>query len=244
MILSRGKFLISIHTLSILLVGITVWHQILDFSLLICYIFITYCKFSTLAKNDMYWNTSTMIGAAMATVQTDNSQIPVLPEDVPVIMPELPTRFTITTTQQFKAISDPTRSRILGIIQNQPATAKQIADRLDATPGAIGHHLHVLEAAGLAKVIARRLVRGIVANYYTRTARIFTYDFPDEVAGGGVGSLEIMSKARDELVEALVDVESSPHQTMSFPHVRISSERMQAYFERIDALLEDLLHEP
>src|SRR5215469_16750833 len=124
----------------------------------------------------------------MYTVQPDNYPIPVLPEDVPVTMPELPIRFTITSAQQFKAISDPMRSRILGIIQNQPATAKQIADRLGATPGAIGHHLHVLEAAGLAKVIARRLVRGIVANYYTRTARIFTYDFPDEIAGGS-GSL-------------------------------------------------------
>jgi len=174
----------------------------------------------------------------------DLEAIPVLPGDVPVTMPELPVRLTVTTAQQFKAISDPTRSRILGIIQNQPATAKQIADRLGATPGAIGHHLHVLEAAGLAKVIARRLVRGIVANYYTRTARIFTYNFPDEIAGGRSGSLEIMSKARDELAEALVGVESDPHQTISFPHARLSPERAQAYFERIEALVEDLLHEP
>ncbi len=179
----------------------------------------------------------------MKALQSDNGleAIPVLAGDVPVTMPELPIRFTVTTAQQFKAISDPTRSRILGIIQNQPATAKQIADRLGATPGAIGHHLHVLEAAGLAKIIARRLVRGIVANYYTRTARIFTYDFPDEIAGGGSGSLEIMSKARDELVEML---ESDPHQTISFPHVRLLPERAQAYFERIEALVEDLLHEP
>src|SRR5260370_42438041 len=118
--------------------------------------------------------------------------IPVMPRDVPVTMPELPVQLVINTVQQFKAISDPIRSRILGIIQNQPATAKQIADRLGASPGAIGHHLHVLEAAGLAKVIARRLVRGIVANYYTRTARIFTYDFPDEMSGGGSGSLAVM----------------------------------------------------
>ncbi len=180
----------------------------------------------------------------MNTAQLDNNLIPVLPEDVPVTMPDLPIRFTITTAQQFRAISDPMRSRILGIIQNQPATAKQVADRLGATPGAIGHHLHVLEAAGLAKLVARRLVRGIVANYYTRTARIFTYDFPDKIAGGGAGSLEIMSKARDELIEALVGVESDPHQTISFPHVRLSPERAQAYFERIEALVEDLLHEP
>src|SRR5262245_57605000 len=97
----------------------------------------------------------------------DRDDIPILPDDVPVTMPALPTRRVIKTEQQFKAISDSLRSRILGIIQNQPATAKQIADRLGATPGTIGHHLRVLEEAGLAQVVARRMTRGIVGNYYT-----------------------------------------------------------------------------
>ena len=173
----------------------------------------------------------------------DFDAIPVLPEDVPVVMPELPIGFSITTAQQLKAFSDPTRSRILGIIQNQPATAKQIADRLGATPGAIGHHLHVLEAAGLAKVVARRLVRGIVANYYTRTARIFNYNLPHEVAGSASLGLGIMTKARDELAEALVTIEDDPLQTDGFPHIRLSPERAQVYSERLQALIEDVLHE-
>src|SRR2546426_12752785 len=131
----------------------------------------------------------------------DLKAVPVLPEDVPVSMPELPISITINSIQQFKAISDPTRSRILGIIQNQPATAKQIADLLGASPGAIGHHLHVLEAAGLAQVVARRLVRGIVANYYTRTARIFKYDLPREVTGDTSINLDIIARAYEELAE-------------------------------------------
>jgi len=173
----------------------------------------------------------------------DLEAIPVLPEDVPVVMPELPIGFSITTAQQLKAFSDPTRSRILGIIQNRPATAKQIADRLGATPGAIGHHLHVLEAAGLAKVVARRLVRGIVANYYTRTARIFNYNLPHEVAGSASLGLEIMTKARDELAEALATIENDPFQTDGFPHIRLSPERAQIYSERLQSLIEDVLHE-
>src|SRR2546426_6749449 len=173
----------------------------------------------------------------------DLKAVPVLPEDVPVSMPELPISITINSIQQFKAISDPTRSRILGIIQNQPATARQIADRLGASPGAIGHHLHVLEAAGLAQVIARRIMRGIVANYYTRTARIFTYELPPEVAGNTSIGLEIMTQARDELAEALVTIEEDPLRTESFPHIRLSPERASAYFERLQALVDDILHE-
>ena len=173
----------------------------------------------------------------------DMDVIPVLPGNVPVTMPELPVQIVINTAQQFKAISDPIRSRILGIIQNQPATAKQIADSLKASPGAIGHHLHVLEAAGLAQIVARRLVRGIVANYYTRTARIFTYDLPREVAGDTSINLDIIAKAYEELAEAEANKEIEVHQCSSFPHIRLSPERARYYFERINRLINDILQE-
>jgi len=173
----------------------------------------------------------------------DVDAIPVLPGNVPVTMPELPVSIPVNTAQQFKAISDPIRSRILGIIQNQPATAKQIADILNASPGAIGHHLHVLEAAGLAQVVARRLIRGIVANYYTRTARIFTYDLPREVTGNTSINLEIIAKAYEELAEAEANTKEDVNQCAGFPHVRLSPERASYYSERINALIEDILQE-
>jgi DNA-binding transcriptional ArsR family regulator len=173
----------------------------------------------------------------------DLDVIPVQPGDIPVKMPELPAQIVINTAQQFKAISDPIRSRILGIIQNQPATAKQIADSLGASPGAIGHHLHVLEAAGLAQVVARRLVRGIVANYYTRTARIFTYDLPREVAGDTSINLDIIAKAYEELAEAEANIEADVYQCSGFPHIRLVPERARYYSERLQALVDDILQE-
>src|SRR5205085_7591134 len=158
-------------------------------------------------------------------------------------MPELPQSVSITSLQQFKAISDRTRSRILGIIQNQPATAKQIADILNASPGAIGHHLHVLEAAGLAQVVARRLIRGIVANYYTRTARIFTYDLPRQVTGDTSINLDIIAKAYEELAEAEADMKEDVNQCAGFPHVRLSPERIKYFSERLQSLVDEVLSE-
>jgi DNA-binding transcriptional ArsR family regulator len=175
--------------------------------------------------------------------RVDLDGIPLLPDNVSVTMPELPAQVSITTFEQFKAVSEPVRSRILGIIQNQPATAKQIAGRLGATPGAIGHHLRVLEEAGLAQIVARRLVRGIVANYYTRTARIFTYNLPEDISGSVDASLEIMSKAHDEMIEARAAMKEDPFWCNSFPHVRLSPERAHHYAERLEVLLDDLLHE-
>ena len=176
----------------------------------------------------------------------------VLAEDIPVTMPELPARFTVNTVQQLKALGDTTRSRILGIIQLQPATAKQIADKLGIAPGTIGHHLQVLEAAGLVQIVARRLVHGIVAKYYTRTARIFEYDFPSEVSDSISIALDFHAKVRDELVATLSEDTNNKQEatfpegrcTTAFPHARLSEERAKEYGKRIAAIIDDLIHEP
>lgn len=178
------------------------------------------------------------------SIASSFDDLPLLPEDVPVTMPNLPTRLVVQSLEQFKAISDPTRSRILSIIQNQPATAKQIAERLGATPGAIGHHLHVLEEAGLAQVVARRLVRGIVASYFTRTAKIFRYDLPEEMKGNESAALQVMSKAYDEMAESHATIKDDPLSADGFPHARLSPARAAYFNERIRALFDEVLEEP
>lgn len=176
----------------------------------------------------------------------------VLAEDIPVTMPELPARLTVNTVQQLKALGDTTRSRILGIIQLQPTTAKQIADKLGIAPGTIGHHLQVLEAAGLAHIVARRLVHGIIAKYYTRTARIFVYDFPSEVSDDLSVTLDMHTKVRDELVATLTEDANNKreaafpeeHCSTAFPHARLSTTRAEEYSKRIAAIIDDLIQEP
>ncbi len=180
----------------------------------------------------------------MNTLEGQLDQVEVLPGEVPVAMPDLPARLVLSTAAQFRAISDPMRTRILNIILNEPATAKQIATRLGATPGAIGHHLHVLEEAGLAQIIARRLVRGIVAKYYTRTARLFQFEMPRDVTGPHSVGLDLMTRARDEMAETIAAGAEDPYREVSFAHVRLSPERVKEYQARLVALVEDLVREP
>ncbi len=179
----------------------------------------------------------------MATPPESASEA-VLPEEVPVAMPELPIQLKINTVQQFKAMGDPLRWRILNLIQHQPYTAKQIAERLKASPGTIGHHLQVLEACGLAQVVARRMVHGIVAKYYTRTARIFLFDFPSEVTGNTSTSLKIMTDARDEMAETIETEGEDAVLSSGLPHMRLSPERAEIYMKRLCALVDDFLKEP
>lgn len=174
---------------------------------------------------------------------TDYEDIPVLPENVPVVMPELPAGLQITTSEQFKAFGEPTRERMLSILQQRPVTAKQLAALLGIAPGTAGHHLQTLEAAGLAQVVARRLVRGIVAKYYTRTARMFLFDRYDEV-GDFSALVSFLESAQIELRDAEQARAGAPTGYGGFPHARITRERALEYRQRIDDLITEFLAEP
>lgn len=185
----------------------------------------------------------------MSKLQAGEGEV-LLPEDVPVTMPTLPAKLRIHTAQQFKALGDPTRERILSIIKHEPLTSKQLGERLHIPPGTVGHHLQVLEAAGLAQVVARRLVRGIVAKYYTRTARLFLFDFPPEISPKFESSLKFLTDAREELAETLLadeeqnhlsltSVDDEPYCTLGFPHARLSEERARDFGRRLGELLDE-----
>ena len=168
----------------------------------------------------------------------------VLPEDIAVTMPELPLQITVNTAQQFKALGDPLRWRILRTIRYQPATAKQIADIIHSAPGNVGHHLQVLESAGLVKVVARRLIHGIVAKYYTRVARVFLFDFPSEVISGTFISLDMITKMRDEMVE-LINTGGTEEEirATSAPSAKLTPERVEYYEKRLSDLVHEFLSE-
>jgi DNA-binding transcriptional ArsR family regulator len=167
---------------------------------------------------------------------------PILPDDVPVVMPELPARLPITTPEQLSALGDPLRERILAIIQQQPRTAKQLAVQLGKSTGSIGYQLRVLERAGLAQIVAQRLKRGIVAKYYTRTARLFVFD-ADTPAQHEPAGLNIVRYGLADLREAIAE-QPVLRGHSAYPRVRLSPERARYYDQKIHALIDELLAEP
>ena len=120
---------------------------------------------------------------------------------------------------------------------------KQIADILGIAPGTAGHHMRVLEAAGLAHVVARRIVRGIVAKYYTRTARIFTFEFGDDLSLSATPAVDCLAQAHDEQVESVAAYGKDAVLSSGYPRVRLSAERAKAYQVRLMALIDDFLAE-
>jgi DNA-binding transcriptional ArsR family regulator len=171
----------------------------------------------------------------------DNA-LPILPDSVPVMMPELPARLSIKTPEQLSALGDPLRDRILSIIQQQPRTAKQLATQLDKSTGSIGHQLRVLERAGLAQIVALRMTRGIVAKYYARTARLFVFDV-DTPAQSEPRQIQIVRYGLADLREAIAE-QPAPLGHASYPRVRLNPDRARYYDQKVRALIDELLAEP
>jgi DNA-binding transcriptional ArsR family regulator len=84
---------------------------------------------------------------------------------------ELAAVLELTTPAQFQALSGVTRPKILGLLGQHAATTAQIAATLGLPKGTAGHHLKVLEAAGLVRVVRTRQVRALTEKYYGRVAR-------------------------------------------------------------------------
>jgi len=119
----------------------------------------------------------------------------------------------LLSQEQARLLTEPTRSEIIRLLTQRPATTSQLAETLGRPRGSMGHHLKVLEAAGIIRVVRTRQVRALTEKYYGRVAD--TYLFP-EMEGEEMPPL---------LAEALADMGSSlrgPVGFLTLRHARIS----------------------
>jgi len=89
---------------------------------------------------------------------------------------ELEDTLPLKAANQYKALFDETRLQVVDLLLERAATIKELSDALSRPKGTIGHHVSVLEEAGLIHVVRTKMVRAIQAKYYGRTARTFVLD--------------------------------------------------------------------
>jgi DNA-binding transcriptional ArsR family regulator len=86
---------------------------------------------------------------------------------------DLADRIALSEPAQVKAIGNPTRTTILGLLHERAATVSELASALGRPKSTIAHHVGVLTDAGLVRVVRTRRVRAIDERFYGRTARLF-----------------------------------------------------------------------
>jgi DNA-binding transcriptional ArsR family regulator len=97
----------------------------------------------------------------------------------------------------FKALADPARLRILGLLAERPLAGHELADRLALTPPTISHHMRRLVAARLVDVVPDAQSR----IYSLRTAAI------RELSGSVLGdqASQPVSEEEDAVLRAFFD---------------------------------------
>jgi DNA-binding transcriptional ArsR family regulator len=136
----------------------------------------------------------------------------------------------LLTQEQARLLTEPTRSEIIRLLAQRPATTSQLAEALGRPRGSIGHHLKALEAAGIIRVVRTRKVRALTEKYYGRVAD--SYVFP-EVEGEETPAL---------LAEAWADLRSArrgPIGFLTLRHARIAEDDATLYEARLVDLAEE-----
>jgi DNA-binding transcriptional ArsR family regulator len=148
----------------------------------------------------------------------------------------------LTTPEQLKALADPTRQRILGLIGQQAASTKQLSELLSMPKGTVGHHLKALESAGLVRVVRARQVRAITEKYYGRVARVFRVSSDAGLPGGIAVPLseEVATiPLRQALSEVVLSNDRDDPTTFVISHARIPKSKAREFALHLEAISQE-----
>jgi len=138
----------------------------------------------------------------------------------------------VSDPEQLRALGDELRGRIVGLLRERAMSTQQLARELDLPKGTVGHHLKVLERAGLIRVVHTRQVRALTEKFYGRVARLFLFEVerPDDARAVGAATLR----------DAAHQLERSPAGgTWGLVLSRLTPEDVVRFDRRLGRLLED-----
>jgi DNA-binding transcriptional ArsR family regulator len=139
---------------------------------------------------------------------------------------------------QYKALFEDTRRQIVWLLLERAATTTELADVLGKPKGTVGHHLKVLEDAGLVRVVRTERVRALEAKYYGRTARVFLYLREHDAVGEGQ---RLLARAAAEIAQTPGE---QAQVSANMRTVRIPDDRAHEWKQRLDDLVVEFAQEP
>jgi DNA-binding transcriptional ArsR family regulator len=142
----------------------------------------------------------------------------------------------LTTAEQVRAISDPLRTTILGLLHERAATVTELASAVKRPKSTVAHHVNVLAAAGLLRVVRTRRVRAIDERYYGRTARMFYVGL-----GRRADGVPLPPDFNDFEVAAKESVAAyDAGQLRAFiRHARIAEEQAAEFWDRVEQVIHE-----
>jgi DNA-binding transcriptional ArsR family regulator len=101
----------------------------------------------------------------------------------------------VSEREQLRALANDLRGRIVSLLRERAWSTQQLARELDLPKGTVGHHLKVLERAGLIRVVHTRQVRAVTEKFYGRVARLFLFQAEDPADARALGAATLRDAA-------------------------------------------------
>jgi DNA-binding transcriptional ArsR family regulator len=138
----------------------------------------------------------------------------------------------VSEPDQLKALANDLRTKIVSILRRHAASTQELSRELGLPKGTVGHHLKVLERAGLIRVVRTRKVRAVTEKFYGRVAKLFLYQAEDPADARALGAAALR-QAADELA-------ASPEKaTFGLIAARRTPPEARRFERRLDKLVDD-----
>jgi DNA-binding transcriptional ArsR family regulator len=105
---------------------------------------------------------------------------------------------------QLRAMADSFRVQLVQLLRDRARSTQELSEELGVPKGTVGHHLKVLESAGLIRVVRTRKVRALTEKFYGRTARLFLYQTEDPADGRAISAVTLRQAANEVELAPLV----------------------------------------
>jgi len=147
---------------------------------------------------------------------------------------EAPDVLVVSERSQLRALANDVRTTIIALLRERARSTQQLAHELGVPKGTVGHHLKVLERAGLIHVVRTRQVRAVTEKFYGRTARLFLFEVEDPADARALGAAAFR--------RAAAELEVSPDTVrFGFPKARLRDEDVVRLEKRLKRLTDDFL---
>jgi len=147
---------------------------------------------------------------------------------------EAPDVLVVSERSQLRALANDVRTTIIALLRERARSTQQLAHELGVPKGTVGHHLKVLERAGLIHVVRTRPVRAVTEKFYGRTARLFLFEAEDPADARALGAAALR--------RAATELEASPDNVrFGFPKARLKEADALRIERRLKRLTDDFI---
>jgi DNA-binding transcriptional ArsR family regulator len=137
--------------------------------------------------------------------------------------------------EQFRAVGDDLRSKIVVLLREHAHSTSELAELLGLPKSTVGHHVKVLEKAGLVKVVRTRQVRALTERYYGRTARLFVFKAAE---ADGEEVRDVAAAALRRATEEMMPGGPGPT-TFGVLRVRLTDRDARRFTRRLEKLMDE-----